>query len=259
MEQTKPESSTQAKLGNATVRALAVILVSVGVLLALALSAIAITGDAEATLFNAGLAHFRDEALPNLRCPVLITETESGIVSATFENTLERPVEFKVRTHISQYIPMWREIDSDLPVEAGAAERLEWTVTSDDAVQGNYILVKVLRFRKYPLPALLGSCGILVVNLPFLTGNQITALAVAASLLGLVGGVGLWVVAHRPLMGSALEAARAMGVLAGIVVVGMIASLLGAWMLGALLVAANLLLIGAIVGHFANKARRKRS
>jgi hypothetical protein len=259
MDQTKPESSTRTKMRNATVRAVAVILVSVGVFLGLALSAIAITGDAEATLFNAGLSHLRDEALPTLRCPVLITETESGTVSATFENTLEKPVEFRIRTHISQYIPMWREIDSEIPVEPGARERLEWTVTSDDAVQGNFILVKVLRFRKYPLPALLGSCGILVVNLPYFTGNQISAFVIAASLLGLIGGVGLWVVANRPLSGSALDAARAMGVLAGIVVVGMIASLLGAWMLGAFLLAATLLLVGAIVGHFMNRARRKRS
>jgi hypothetical protein len=254
MEQRKPQSSTIKKIKNATVRALAVILVAVGVSLGLSLSAIAVTGDAEATLVDMGLSHLRDKALPTLRCPILITETESDTVSATFKNTLEKPVQFKVRAHVSQYIPMWREMVTDIPVEPGATERLEWTVTSDDAVQGNYVLVKVLRYRKYPLPALLGSCGILVVNLPYFTGNQITAFLVAASLLALVGGAGLWVAANQPLGESALDAARAMGLLAGFVLVGMIASLLGAWMLGAVLLAATLLLVGAIVGYFLNKA-----
>jgi hypothetical protein len=238
-------------------RSLGVILFAVGVVLGMALSAIAIAGDLEANLFDSGLAHMRDASL-TLRCPVMITATESGTVRAAFRNPLDTSADFRVRTHISQFFPMWREIDSQLTVGPGETESLEWTVTSDDMVQGRMILVKVLRYRKYPLPARLGSCGIMVVDLPFLTGNLITALMSAASLLCMAGGAGLWILGSQPLTEWRQDAVRAMGVLAGVVLAGTMTSLYGAWLLGLLFLTATLLLIGAVAGHLVNRVRREK-
>jgi hypothetical protein len=246
------------KTTNKTKRTLGLILFSVGLVLSMALSAVAIAGDLEANLFDSGLAHMRDASL-TLRCPVMITAPETGSVRAAFKNPLDKTVEFTIRTHISQFIPMWREMGSKLTVEAGETESMEWTVTSDDMVQGRMILVKVLRFRKYPLPARLGSCGILVVGLPFLTGNLITALVIAASLLCMAGGAGLWILGSQPLSGLRQDAVRAMGVLAGVVLAGLVVSLYGAWLLGLLFLVATLLLIGAVAGHFVNRLRREKA
>ena len=235
-------------------RILALLLFAVGAIISLAIAAIAFTGDMEATLFSAGLAHLRDESLPTLRCPVFVTTAAPGTVRATFKNPLDDPVEFNVRVHVSQYTTMWREENATLSVAAHDSERLEWTVTADDTVQGNLILVKVLRFRRYPLPALLGSCGILVVNLPFGSGNQLLILGLAIIVLGLVGGTALWMSANRPLIGRRLDAARALQAMTVALLLGLTLSLLGGWVLGILLLAANLLLIGAIVGHFVSQS-----
>lgn len=257
MENAHRDATVRAGNGDKGKRAAGIVLLSLGIALALALSAIAIVADAEATLFSAGLAHLGDASLKTIRCPAMITTGKPGTVRATFRNPLDKDVEFNIRAHISQYVPMWREEAATLHVAAGETERLAWEVTADDKVQGNLVLVKVLRYRKYPLPALLGSCGILVVDLPYLTGNQITALVVVACLLCLVGGVTLWILGSRPLRGPRQATVRAMSVLAGVGVAGMVLSLLGAWMLGIIFFAATLLLAGAVIGHHVNRLRRE--
>jgi hypothetical protein len=229
---------------------LALLLFAIGAIVSMVIAAISFTGDMEATLFQAELANLRDESLPTLKCPVFVTTSAPGTVRATFKNPLDEPVTFNIRAHISQYLTMWREENTTISVAAHGSERLEWAVSADDAVQGNLILVKVLRFRKYPLPALLGSCGILVVNLPFGNGNQLLILGLAVTVLGLAGGTILWMKANRPLIGQRLNTTRALQLLTVTLLVGLTLSLLGGWVLGILLLVLNLLFIGVIVGSF---------
>jgi hypothetical protein len=66
----------------------------------------------------------------------------------------------------------------------------------------------------------------------------------------MLGAIALWLASQRPLTRRGRQSANTMAALAASVVVGMICSLLGAWMLAVLLLAANILLIGAIIGHF---------
>jgi hypothetical protein len=237
---------------NKITRTLGVLIFSVGVLLGMALSGIVVWGDFEASLFNVSMAG--SAPLKTLRCPVMITATEVGTVTAAFTNPFDRSVEFTIRTHISQgYVTLMREINSKLSLAPGETQALEWTVTSDDAAYGRLVLVRVRLAAKYPHPSRHGSCGILVVNLPYFTGNQIFALALAASLLSMVAGAGLWVVANRPLRGLGLDVTRAMGALAGCVLVGTIVGLLGWWVLGVLILVITVLLAGAIIGYFVSR------
>ena len=239
-------------LKNRTVRILGMLIFSVGVLLGTALFGIVVWGDFEAAMFDPSIK--RDAPLSTLRCPVMMTKTEAGTITATFTNPLERPIELYTRAHITEgYVTLMREIITTLPLDPGETKPLQWTVTSDDAAFGRLILVKVTVNRKYPLPSRQGTCGILVVGLPYFTGAQIFAFALAASLLSMAGGAGLWVVANRPLKELGLDVITAMGVLAGCMLVGMIVGLRGSWMFGGLIFVFTVLLIGAIVGYFVNR------
>jgi len=241
---------------NKNMRILGVLVFSVGVLIGMALFGIVVWEDFEAAMFDPSIK--RDATLTTLRCPVMMTKTETGKVTATFTNSLERPIELYTRAHITEgYVTLMREVNTKLPLDPGETKPLQWTVTSDDAAFGRLILVKVTVNRKYPLPSRQGTCGILVVGLPYFTGTQIFAFAFAASLLSMAGGAGLWVVANRPLKDLGLDVIVAMGALAGSVLAGTIVGLRGSWMFGGLIFVFTVLLIGAIIGYFVNRGGRK--
>ncbi len=232
------------------VRTLGVIIFSVGALFGIALFGGAVWGDLEAVLFNTSMSG--EATLKTLRCPVMITPKEPGTVSAAVKNSLDRSTEFMIRTHISHgYVTLMREMTAKLPLDPGESERLEWTVTPEDAAYGNtLILVRVYLFGRYPLPSRRGSCGILVINTPHFTGSQVFAFILVASLLGMAIGMGLWVVGNRPLSGLGLNVAHAMIGLAGTVLVGMIVGFIGWWIIGVIIFVITVILIGAIFGYF---------
>jgi hypothetical protein len=231
------------------IRLLSVLVFSAGVLLGLALSAGAVWGDLEATLF--GVSITADASLRTLKCPVMMTTTESGTVAATFSNPTGRQISPKIQTHISHgYVTLKREIRTRVRLAPGESQQLEWPVASDDAAYGYLILVKVLALGQYPLPSRQGSCGILVVNLPSFTGKQIVALSFATSLLSMVLGAALWVVGSQPLSKRGRAAVRAMSCIAAAVLAAMLSALLGWWVLGGVLLVIAVLLVAQVVIHF---------
>ena len=242
---------------NKTIRILGVLIFSVGVLAGMALLGIVVWGDFEANMFDPSVK--QDASLTTLRCPVMITEAETATVTATFTNPLERPIELYTRAHITEgYVTLMREIITTLSLDPGETKPLHWTVTSDDAAFGRLVLVKVTVNRKYPLPSRQGTCGILVVGLPYFTGNQIFAFTLAASLLIMASGAGLWVVANRPLKDLGQDVIVAMGVLAGSVLAGTIVGLRGSWLFGGLIFVITVLLVGAIIGYFVNRGGKEQ-
>jgi hypothetical protein len=240
-----------AKVG----RVLSVLVFSVGLLLGTALFGATIWGDLEASLFNASMGG--EKRLP-LRCPVMITTRETGTVSASVKNTLDRATEFTIRTHISDgYLTVMREINSKLPLEPDERQSAEWTAIPDDAVYGSLILARVYLYPKYPLPSRAGTCGIWVLDWPFLNGTLIYNLILVASLLGMGAGIGWWIAKNRPLKGGGRTVAYSMGTLAGCVLIGIIVSLLGWWIPGVLVLTILVLLVGAFSGFFVNRINKQ--
>jgi hypothetical protein len=218
----------------------------------MALSAIAVWGDLEASLFDSAIRG--KEGLKTLKCPVMMTTSEERVVSVALTNSLDRPITYTVRAHISQgLVSLMREVNFKLPLAPGETQSLQWLVTPDDAAYGRVILVRVRHPGIYPLPSRDASCGIVVVDLPGLSGGQVFALALAASVLGLAGGLGLWAVASRPLNKKERDVLRAMGVSAVCVLAGVAVGFMGWWLVGLLMLVVNVLLVGAIVGFFVRK------
>jgi hypothetical protein len=235
-------------------RTIGAIIFSAGFLVGFVIFTGMIWADFEAAMFDAAIRG--EKSLHTLRCPVVINERETGTVSAAFHNSLDRPVQFAIRTTISQgFVTLMREEKALLPVDAGGTERLEWTVTAEDAAYGSVVLVKVLLMGNYPLPSRQASCGVLVLDLSFLSGSQALALGVAVSLLLMAAGGALWLVGSRPLKeGFDLDLARGMGALAASVLVGMFVGFLGSWLLGVAVVVVTALLIVELIRHRVQRA-----
>ena len=229
---------------NKVFRNLGLILFAVGVLLGMALIAVTIWTDLEASFFDSMMASRGDDPLKTLRCPVLMTTSEIGRISATFENTTDKPIELRLRAHVTDgFVTLMREVNTTLPLEPGEKKTAEFSLYASDRAYRRLILARVLQARHYPFPARQAACGVLVLDVPFLTGNQLFAITIAVTVLCLAGGIALWSVANWPLRRSALAAARTMGALVVCLLIGFFVSLSGAWLIASLLFAINLLLI----------------
>ena len=229
-------------------RRLGVILFAIGVLLGMALIGITIWTDMEASFFDSVMGSRADESLKTLRCPVLMTTSETGRIRATFENIADKPIELRIRAHVTDgFVTLMREENTTLPLEPGEEGTVEFTLTAEDRAYRWLILARVLQFRYYPLPARQAACGILVIDVPLLTGNQLFALVIAVTVLCLGGGIALWSVANWPLRRSALATARTMGALVVCLLIGFLVSVSGAFLIATLLFAINLLMIFEII------------
>ena len=236
---------------NRFARVLSVVLFSIGALLGVVLVGITVWADFEAILFDPGIRE--DTRLRSLRCPVMITSEETGVIRARVKNTLDRPTDLFIRAHISHgYVTLMREVNSKLTLEAGEAEEVTWEINQDDAAFGSLVLFKVTVKGGYPLPTRQGTCGVLVIDAPYLKGGQIFGLALALSLIGMITGGVLWVIHNPDMLGLEVQLTRAMGFLSVTIVMGLLVSLVGWWLLGALFLVTILLAIGVIIGYFVN-------
>jgi hypothetical protein len=229
-------------------RVVGVLIFLAGVVLTVALGALATWGDLEASLFDAAIR--AETRLNSLRCPVLITRQETGQVSASFRNTSPRPVNRAIRAHISQgFVTLMREETLYLPLQPGETQRLTWPVTAADAAYGALILVRVSALRQAPMPSESQACGIVVLDLPWVSGGLLVAVWLALGLAGIAGGGWLWLRVNWPWVGRRHAATNTMLAVTVVALALLVAGLAGVWMLGVLLLALLALLLIAIMTH----------
>lgn len=164
-----------------------------GVLLGMLFAALLAWANFEASLFDASTDSSALN-LERLKCPVLLNRQETGVVFATFTNSADWTLTRTVDAHISHgFVLLMREERSRFELAPGEKHTLQWAISPEDAAWGRFILVRLHVQRSAPLPPRTGSCGVLVVNLPYGSGAQIAAVTIGASLLLMLGGAFLWV------------------------------------------------------------------
>ena len=172
-----------------SLRLLGSVIFLLGILLGLALALSAIWGDFEGfSYFNTGAGY---QSFNGLVCPILMTRSEKSIVTADFENPSGQ--EFEPYYEVAISAPgSWRKLEGQLSIPAHTARSIQWTVDANDIDLGFFIFVdvQVLPVAEYSTRE--GTCGIMVLDLPGVTGGQIFASTLAVSLIGLVLGLGLY-------------------------------------------------------------------
>ena len=217
-----------------------------GIMLGLALSAGGVWGEIEARLYTSFTA---TSGLRTLECPLMLAPAKSGIVTATFDNPTDELAKPVIRLETS-HPGGARQTSQALSLAPGATQTLNWTVGADDAIFSRLILVSVYQSQYRQLPSRLGLCGILVLGLFGLSGSQTFTLTFAVSILSLMVGGALWLLRMRSLGGPVLAVTNAGGVLAAIVLAGMVSSLPRWWGLTLFCLALTVLMIGVIVTEF---------
>jgi hypothetical protein len=237
------------KFRNPVLRFAGLLIFAAGVVLGAAFSVAAVWGDIEALVFDPSVK--ADATLGSLSCPVIVTTKDAGTATAKVSNPGDNKMTRSIRVHVSHgHVTLMKEIREKFVLEPGESKRFEWDLLPEDAAFGRFILVGAYLPSYHPYPSRRGSCGSLVVDTQWLNGGQITALVVVGSVVGMAGGLGMWLAGNQPAKEQRKRAGHAMAIMAGAIGTGIVASLLGWWLLAGLLLVISLFLVAEILRHF---------
>jgi len=216
-----------------------------GVMIGLALSAAVTWGESEARIYSS----YNGEASLRLKCPLMLSPEESGVVSTEIINLTDEDIKPVVSAEISHgKVP--REIRQTLSLTSGESEPVQWTVDPSDVIFERLILVNILQSQYSDNSSRLGSCGIFLFSLFGLPGAQTFALVFAASLIAMLSGGALWLYARWPLNKLATNIAQLSTVLLGMTILALLSTLPRWWGLTLIFDALILLIMGVIVTEF---------
>jgi hypothetical protein len=216
-----------------------------GVLIGLALSGAVAWSESEARIYSS----FNGERSLGLKCPLIISPAESGIVSTEINNLIHDDIKPVVTAEISHgKVP--REISQTVSLAPGNSQAVQWTVDSSDVIFERVILVNVLQSRYSDNPTHSGSCGILVFSLFGLTGIQTFGLVFAVSLILMLSGGWLWLYARRPLDKFSGNIIQINSVLLGVTILALLSTLAHWWGLAIIFDLLILLVMGVIITEF---------
>ena len=217
----------------------------VGVVLGMVLFGGAAWADLEATFY--GFDQMGGGRLTTVNCPILLTTSDVGTVGATFKNPNDTPINFMVRADISNR-GLFRSERSMLSLEGKQSKKVTWNVTSDDIDLRNFIFAQIANYPAQKVPFRQGTCGIMTIDLPQFTGKQVFVFAIIVILVGIAGGLIIWETYGLPLTGKFPDITRAMRTVGILVLLGMLVSFMGYWILGIIIFAATVLAIGVALG-----------
>jgi hypothetical protein len=208
-------------------RTLGISLFALGILLGSLLAGVLTWANLEATFY--GFQYLPEDHFDGLSCPALMTPHETGIVQIRVSNLSNKTIEPFIRVDVStRGAPDTQQLR--LNIAPGETRQLEQPVTSENIDLGSFIFAKAYRYSAYPLSDADATCGIFILDVPFLSGVQIFSLWLTLSLALIPFGLWLWSGSIHPEgAGRLINAAR---VLAVTVLGGLFFSLQGVWGLG---------------------------
>jgi hypothetical protein len=237
-------------INSPSVRKLGAILFWGGLIIGVIVGGAGVWASIEAILFKSSVS--ADSSLSSLSCPMFITSQETGVVKATLSNPHERPTEVAIRAYISAgYVTLYREEHMRVQLEPREKKQVEWLVSADDMVWRRLIMVRVYQFAGDGQPSRLGTCGIIVLGLPSLTGNLVTALLFGTALIFLLVGGYLWVAGNKELLDRKPDAPRTVKILVVTVLGLMVCGYMGWWLPGLLVFMAIVLVLATSLGILA--------
>jgi hypothetical protein len=207
----------------------------------------AVWGDLEAAMLGRPLG--AEKNLNNLRCPIFVSTDEIGEAYVWIRNDTDKPIKRTIRSHLSNYyISLIDSVDTSVSLEQGEKARITWSVDPADALYGRFYIIRIYMFSGYKTQSQEGSCGIMVIDLPF-SGKQVVTYSTLLCLLGM--GLGFLL---QNLGGDRCWDRRdkILGFMIVLESTGLIVSFLGWWLAGGIIMLIFVLLIGANLVRFYN-------
>jgi len=231
---------------------LSIILFALGVLIGLFLWTGSVWADLEGYMFQP--ATHADRSEYNLLCPNLITRNDFGVISIGIDNEFDKDVKKLVRGYKSLgYVIYVGSDETALELAPGESEVLHWYIYPEDAAWNRFVLFRVNIISSRGVALTTASCGVMVINVPFLKSDQFFLLALLTGTFLLAAGIFLMYRSSLLQGKNNFYFERLMISITGILIVGLLIAFFGQWVVGGLLLVAMYLFLVVIVTHYVQK------
>lgn len=184
-----------------------------------------------------------------LKCPLILLKSETGKIRASFKNDLDRTMQFNLRIDLSTPTGI-DSTRSMVSIDIGKTQQYEWEVSSNNITRHIFIFAKVFAYASYKMPFREASCGIWVVDIPHLTGQQFYQLLLSITLLGILIGQVFLEFGDQPRRGNRMHIHDALRFCALLVLLTLFACLQAWLIIGILLLIAIVVIVVAVSFNF---------
>ncbi|MFZ6026322.1 MAG: hypothetical protein ACOYYS_01285 [Chloroflexota bacterium] len=216
-----------------------------GLLLTLLLAILAIWADYEALFY--GFVRYSNEPVPEVSCPILVTPNQPAFVVVNFTNPLDKEISLLVRTNFSGP-GLLRAEETRLSLAPRESKQMSWQVGLEQVDLGRFIFAQISHLPASTLPYRQSMCGMVMMNVPFLSGEQLFAVWFFAATGSLVAGVFLCYTNGRLATQAKLSFYNAMRFMAVTALCALLAGMQGWWMPGAALLVVCIISVAAGLG-----------
>jgi len=233
-----------------------IVLFSLGLLIGLFLWTGSVWADLEGYMFQPATHAKKSEF--NLQCPTLITTSDFGIISIGIENTYDKDVKKVVRGYKSLgYVIYIASDETNLELKPGESEVIHWYIYPEDAAWERFVLFRVNIISSRGIGLTTASCGVMVINVPFLKSNQFFLLALLLGILLI--GTGIFLMYKSSLIQGRKDFyfERLMLALTIILIIGSLLAFFDQWIIGGMILVAMYLFLMVIISHYLQKSDDK--
>lgn len=225
-----------------------------GILIGLLLAILLAWANFEASFFEFGrqsamlFGRSAEQQLDKFSCPLAITSHEKTAIIVEIDNPHERQVKTVLRmSRTDGSVINVERFEQQLEFDPGENIQFVWPIEASDAAWERFIMARAFVIPSSPMASMASYCGILVIDLPFLTGNQVLALATIFGLILLGGGWHLWMSNAGQGTLESEKNRRLLAAYALLIIFGAILAAFTNWIFAGALLFLNLLLtLGAI-------------
>ncbi len=230
-----------------------IILFSIGIVFGLFLWTGSVWADLEGYMFQP--ATYAEQSEYYLRCPNLITTSDFGVISLGVENTNDKDARKIVRGFKTLgYLIYIASDETILELKPGESEVVHWYVYPDDAAWNRFVLFRTNIISSVGTTLSTASCGVMVINVPFLNSNQFLFFVLLAGTIFITMGIFLMYRSSKLAEQQDFFAEKLMIVLTLVLIIGLLLSLFGQWLIGGFLLVGMYIFLMVTIAHYLQKS-----
>jgi len=231
----------------------AIILFIIGLGMGMFLWTGSVWADIEGYMFQP--ATYADQSEYYLRCPNLITTSDFGIISIGIENNSDKEARKVVRGNKTLgYLIYIAADETILELAPGESEVIHWYIYPEDAAWDRFVLFRANIISSVGTSLTTTSCGVMVIDVPFLNSNQFLMFLLLGGIILITLGIFLMYRSSKITGKNDFYTEKLMIALTGVLIIGLLLSLFGQWMIGGLLLVGMYVFLLVTGAHYLQKA-----